>query len=286
MTSVEEDPCLYCGSKEGSRSIRMLAECRGCGRIVAERQWISGHLYVDLPRESLMAVPSPDFLPVKSADVTSIHHPTAAAPATGQTDDVSLETRPMYDIMTAPYASRFPLPSLTTDSLPGQLAELERVLGDVLFPSDSAIGHVSPDGIPSLMTTYLLAYFHILDVASRLNLPRDLVDQGVHTFKLYLAEDIITKREVEHLATAALMLAIRTAGASWEFKVPFLSLFLPISVPIQWSRYINTDHTYHSLVASTFLVVPIAREIEWSWITVVCDDDLAMRIGSNITTKL
>ena len=129
----------------------------------------------------------------------------------------------MFDILTAPYASRFPLPSLTTESLPGQLAELERVLGDVLFPSDSAIGHVSDDGVPSLMTTYLLAYFQILEVASRLDLSRDLVDQGVHIFKLYIAEDVITKREVEHIATAALMQAILAAGSTWEVKVQFPS---------------------------------------------------------------
>ena len=207
----------------------MLAECRGCGRIVAERQWISGHLYVDLPREALMASSSPDFLPVKSADVTksadatSIIHPTTATAAPRQTGDESLEISPMFDILTAPYASRFPLPSLTTESLPGQLAELERVLGDVLFPSDSAIGHVSDDGVPSLMTTYLLAYFQILEVASRLDLSRDLVDQGVHIFKLYIAEDVITKREVEHIATAALMQAILAAGSTWEVKVQFPS---------------------------------------------------------------
>lgn len=108
-----------------------------------------------------------------------------------------------------------PLFTTTTSSFCGYLAELERVLLEPVASSAAPSAINASTGAAtssnSSMVDKLRAYFQILEVSSLLGLDRDISDHAVQLFRDCSSTAHMRNRNVEALATAALVQASREA---------------------------------------------------------------------------
>ncbi|MCO5564177.1 hypothetical protein L7F22_017834 [Adiantum nelumboides] len=200
--------CPYCGSADGyitttspvSSSSRFVKECKSCGRIVEEYCCNVQDIFVERAEDIPLCIVTPDF-----KNNEKYHTPPI--------DDDPFESIGFITAFSTWSMELAPLYTSTTSSFCGYLAELERVLLNPVV-STSAGGvttTTASTGSRSSTVDNLRAYFQILEVSSLLGLDRDISDHAVQLFRDCSAAGCMRNRNVEALATAALVQASREA---------------------------------------------------------------------------
>lgn len=200
--------CPYCGGTEGGRCNssscssssggRSVTECVSCGRVVEERLTQIQEVFVERAQDSPLCIVTPDFSdsqcdrppPMEDDPFESIGFITAFS-------TWSLELAPVF--------------TATTTSFCGHLAELERVLLDSYSPPDGANSSNNNNSNSLSLVDNLRAYLQIVDVSSILGLDRDISDHAIQLFRDCSSAIYLRNRNIEALATAALVQAIREA---------------------------------------------------------------------------
>ncbi|KAF3775557.1 Transcription initiation factor IIB [Nymphaea thermarum] len=185
--------CPYCLGGQGrcttlASSGRAVTECASCGRVVEEHQSYAHDLFVLRAQDSPLCVVTPDLaqLPLPPLDSDDAEgDPFENTGFITAFSTWSLELHPVF--------------AHTTTSFSGHLAEMERVLQfDSADPSASLVDN-------------LRAYLQIVDVSSILGVDRDISDHAVQLFRDCASTTCLRNRNIEALATAALLQAIREA---------------------------------------------------------------------------
>lgn len=200
--------CPYCGGTEGGRCSssssssssggRSVTECVSCGRVVDERLTQIQEMFVERAQDSPLCIVTPDFndgqcdRPPPMEDDPFENSGFITAFSTW-----SLELAPVF--------------AATTTSFCGHLAELERVLLDSYSPPDGANSSNNNNSNSLSLVDNLRAYLQIVDVSSILGLDRDISDHAIQLFRDCSSAIYLRNRNIEALATAALVQAIREA---------------------------------------------------------------------------
>lgn len=175
-----------------------MTECVSCGRVVEERLTQIQELFVERAQDSPLCIVTPDFSdgqcdrppPMEDDPFESIGFITAFS-------TWSLELAPVF--------------AATTTSFCGHLAELERVLLDSYSPPDGTNSSNNNNSNSLSLVDNLRAYLQIVDVSSILGLDRDISDHAIQLFRDCSSAIYLRNRNIEALATAALVQAIREA---------------------------------------------------------------------------
>lgn len=131
-----------------------------------------------------------------------------------------------------------PLFTATSTSYSGQLAELERLLSDSLYSGGGAVATSLAGASMSTVDT-LRAYFQIVEVSSVLGLERDSCDHAIQLFRDCLSTTYLRNRNIEALATAALVQATREQQEPRTLQVCPWFLCWTFSVQTQGYRLYN-----------------------------------------------
>ncbi|XP_077233300.1 plant-specific TFIIB-related protein [Tasmannia lanceolata] len=181
--------CPYCSSAQEARSGttssggRWITECRSCGRVVEERQAQSHDLFLLQAQDSPLCIVTPDLAIQPNNEEDNDEDPFKPTGFITAFSTWSLEPTPLV--------------ARSSFSYSGHLAELERAL------DSSSSSSVSIDN--------LRAYLQIIDVASILGLDHDISDHAFQLFRDCSSATCLRNRNVEALATAAILQAIREA---------------------------------------------------------------------------
>ncbi|XP_078430409.1 plant-specific TFIIB-related protein [Wolffia australiana] len=193
--------CPFCKGTQGrSRNTpwgRWVTECGSCGRIVEERHVHDHPLFLLRAHDKPLCIVTPD------------HVNSPKPPPNQEQEQANEEEEDPFE--PAGFITAFstwslepaPLFARTATAFSGHLAELERALFSSTAPHDSSGPLVSLD--------LLRAYLQITDVSSILTVDRDIVDHAFQLFRDCSSSACLRNRNIEALATAALVQAIREA---------------------------------------------------------------------------
>ncbi|KAJ7565697.1 hypothetical protein O6H91_02G071700 [Diphasiastrum complanatum] len=199
--------CPYCAATEGRCTSlgggRFLTECKSCGRVVEERQSQVEELFVEQAIDQPFCVVTPDFSENE-------------AYRTPPLEDDPFENIGFITAFSTWSVELSPLFTTTSTTTSGHLAELERVLCDYFYSGNGNGNGGSSGAGPSLtssisMVDMLRAYFQIVEVSSVLGLERDSSDHAIQLFRDCSCTTYLRNRNIEALATAALVQASREA---------------------------------------------------------------------------
>lgn len=187
---------------------RAMTECASCGRVVEEHQSYAHDLFVLRAQDSPLCVVTPDLAQLPLPPIVGEDAEGDPFENTGfitAFSTWSLELHPVF--------------AHTSTSFSGHLAELERVLQlDSADPSASLVDN-------------LRAYLQIVDVSSILGVDRDISDHAVQLFRDCASTTCLRNRNIEALATAALLQAIREAQEPRTLQVGWASYTLSLAAP-------------------------------------------------------
>ncbi|KAL2651245.1 hypothetical protein R1flu_019373 [Riccia fluitans] len=187
--------CPYCAGTEwryvavGEGRFNM--ECKTCLRVVEERHSKVEEIFVERAYDAPLCIVTPDF-----ADEAFKVPPL---------DDDPFENIGFITTFSTWSIERSPLYGITTCTMSGQLAEMERLLAD-------ALANDGTTGAGSNSQDMVRGYLQILEVGSILRLERDSCDHAVELFRQCLQTTYLRNRNIEALATAAIVQAMREAG--------------------------------------------------------------------------
>ncbi|ERN17516.1 hypothetical protein AMTRI_Chr13g92580 [Amborella trichopoda] len=178
--------CPYCSGPGPARSpplsavarSAMTAECTSCGRVVGERQTVTHELFFERAQYSPLCIVTPDL-----SNPANLPPPMADDP---------FESTGFITAFSAFSLDLVPVFTRSAWGFSGYLGEMERVLME--FDSDA-----------------LRAYLQIVDVSSILGVERDISDHAIQLFRDCACTTYLRNRNVEALATAALVQAVREA---------------------------------------------------------------------------
>ncbi|KAL3700488.1 hypothetical protein R1sor_018510 [Riccia sorocarpa] len=190
--------CPYCAGPEwryvavGEGRFNM--ECKTCLRVVEERHSKVEEIFVERAYDAPLCIVTPD-----CADEVFKVPPL---------DDDPFENIGFISTFSTWSIERSPLYGTTTSSMSGQLAEMERLLVDALTNDATT----SASGTANSSQDMVRGYLQILEVGSILRLERDSCDHAVELFRQCLQTTYLRNRNIEALATAAVVQAMREAG--------------------------------------------------------------------------
>ncbi|CAM6105022.1 unnamed protein product [Calypogeia fissa] len=191
--------CPYCSASEGRCVVvgggRFLTECRSCGRVMEERVSEVDEIFIERAHDAPLCIVTPDFSENESYKAPPI-------------EDDPFESIGFITAFSTWSLEQCPLFTATSTSFSGQLAELERLLSDSLYSNGGAVAASLAGASMSTVDT-LRAYFQIVEVSSVLGLERDSCDHAIQLFRDCLSTTYLRNRNIEALATAALVQAIR-----------------------------------------------------------------------------
>ncbi|BFI23434.1 hypothetical protein AXG93_1913s1450 [Marchantia polymorpha subsp. ruderalis] len=194
--------CPFCGSSElryvAVGEGRFNAECRLCMRVVEERKNTVKEILVERAHDAPLCIVTPDFNENDAYKAPPI-------------DDDPFESIGFITAFSTWSLERSPLYAVTTSTMSGQLAEMERTLSDTLFNGGNA-GPVSVSGASSNTLDILRGYMEVLEVSSILGLERDICDHAYDLFRDCLQQTYLRNRNIEALAIAAIIQAMREAN--------------------------------------------------------------------------
>ncbi|XP_024529281.1 plant-specific TFIIB-related protein 1 [Selaginella moellendorffii] len=188
--------CPYCSGLEGrctpSGSGRFITECKACARVVDERRVQIHEVFVERATDTPLCIVTPDFSDNERFRVPPL-------------DDDPFESSGFITAFSTWSLEATPLFTNTTSTVCGHLAELERVMAEY-YPN----GGANLAGSLNLVDM-LRAYFQIVEVSSVLGLERDSSEHAIQLFRDCSTATLLRNRNIEALATAALVQASREA---------------------------------------------------------------------------
>ncbi|GLJ29927.1 hypothetical protein SUGI_0591680 [Cryptomeria japonica] len=198
-------PCPYCAGTEQGRCTsvaagRYITECASCGRVVEERLTQVEELFVERAQDTPLCIVTPDF---SSAQCDR--------PPPPPMEDDPFENTGFITAFSAWSLDRTPLYTVTATTFCGYLAELERVLLEEPPAAPASYEGVNSNNNCLGLVDNLRAYLQIVDVASILGLDRDISDHAIQLFRDCACTTYLRNRNIEALATAALVQAMREA---------------------------------------------------------------------------
>lgn len=212
---------------------RWVRECGGCGRVVEELASASHDLFYLRAQDSPLCVVTPDLIfdfPSLSSSSKSNHVPDPDPSDHGgggdDDDDDPFESPGFITAFSTWSLESVPTPSLSSFSFSGLLAQLERsLLLDSPPASTSSSAAAALPTSPSFPVDNLRARLQIMEVGSLLKLDWDILDHSFQLFRDCSSVTCLRNRNVEALATAALLHAIREAQEPRTLQVlhsPFI----------------------------------------------------------------
>lgn len=230
--------CPYCPAGQGRRSSRTVGgrwvrECGGCGRVVEELGSASHDLFYLRAQDSPLCVVTPDLI-FDFPSVSSSNHPSdlnddddgGGDDKNKNNDDDPFESPGFITAFSTWSLESVPTPSLSSFSFSGLLAQLERsLLLDSPSPSASSSSSALPT-TPAFLVDGLRARLQIMEVGSLLKLDWDILDHSFQLFRDCSSVTCLRNRNVEALATAALLHAIREAQEPRTLQVLRSSFYL------------------------------------------------------------
>lgn len=223
--------CPYCPAGQEKRCLRTaggrwVRECGGCDRVVEELASASHDLFYLRAQDSPLCVVTPDLIfdfPSFSSSSKSNHVPDPDPSDHGGVDDDDdpFESPGFITAFSTWSLESVPTPSLSSFSFSGLLAQLERSLLLDFPPASSS----AAAALPAFPVDNLRARLQIMEVGSLLKLDWDILDHSFQLFRDCSSVTCLRNRNVEALATAALLHAIREAQEPRTLQVlhsPFI----------------------------------------------------------------
>lgn len=239
--------CPFCKGTQGrcaaTASGRWVTECCSCGRVVEERQVQEHQLFLLRAHDNPLCIVTPDlFIGTPAAEQDE--EEKAEVPAVHGAEDGGGEDpfEPTGLISAFSTWSLEPAPvfARSSFSFSGHLAELERALFSTSSASSSAASSAADSSGLLVSVDHLRAYLQIIDVSSILDVDHDITDHAFQLFRDCSSTTCLRNRNIEALATAALVQAIREAQEPRTLQVlqALLILFCPtVSVSCLFQDY-------------------------------------------------
>ncbi|MQL83365.1 hypothetical protein Taro_015850 [Colocasia esculenta] len=228
--------CPYCTGSQGrcaaTASGRWVTECCSCGRVVEERQVQDHQLFLLRAHDNPLCLVTPDLsaapAPAPPADREEVdggveeadaRRPRnrgggAGGEAGGGGDEDPFEPTGFITAFSTWSLEPAPVFARSSYAFAGHLAELERALdphpSSATPPPPAPSPAVDSSG-PLVSVDLLRAYLQIIDVSSILDLDHDIADHAFQLFRDCSSTTCLRNRNIEALATAALVQAIREA---------------------------------------------------------------------------
>ncbi|CAA6657574.1 unnamed protein product [Spirodela intermedia] len=197
--------CPFCKGTQGrcaaTASGRWVTECCSCGRVVEERQVQEHQLFLLRAHDNPLCVVTPDLF----AEVSALHSTEDGGEEDPFEPTGFISAFSTWSLEPAPVFAR------SSFSFSGHLAELERTLFSTSSASSSSASSAADSSGPLVSVDHLRAYLQIIDVSSILDVDHDITDHAFQLFRDCSSTTCLRNRNIEALATAALVQAIREA---------------------------------------------------------------------------
>lgn len=207
-SSATGETCPFCGSKDGSETIFCTSECNSCKKTVRELVLKNKPVYIKVARDS-----------VCSMNFEASSEPQDKKDSGGETENfkgkISADVgNDLWMAFATSTVEAIPFLSLTSQEIPGDLAEMVRFLEDV--------GRTTDNDLQSVTQERIKMYFLILDIAALLKVGQDIID-GAHSMLSFPEVNslLLTNRgrALEPLAVGFVAQAARNANQPLTIQV-------------------------------------------------------------------